>query len=267
MHRNRMRWERCTSTHASIPLTLTTKATSSMGWIPTAHPIASIWAWSSSSSSSSLCRQAHMTPVHPAIRLVEVHVAPHDWPVGGMCRCSHARWVESILRPNLSLLPFLALTFLRFYKLPYVSVSVREKGGRGCFVVRILAENYPAEGNEPVDFKLRWMVYFATLAGGAGRDSPPPPGGRVDSCSCAWHLWVLPLHKRKSFPNFWLHWNGRSVGMATRDPQTWCKLVVWANGGSEFAAVQGGGRQMQVVNVFFTPPCTVWSLWPNGPTF
>ena len=78
------------------------------------------------------------------------------------------------------------------YLPPYVSMSVREKGERGCFIVRNLTENCPAEGGELMDSRLRRMVCFATLVGGAGGNSSPSPGKAVDNCSCVRHLhWLV----------------------------------------------------------------------------
>ena len=74
----------------------------------------------------------------------------------------------------------------------YVSMRVREKGERGCFVVRNLTKNYPTEGGEPMDSRLRRLVCFATLSGGAGWNSSPSPGIAVDNCSCVRHLqWLV----------------------------------------------------------------------------
>ena len=82
---------------------------------------------------------------------------------------------ESTLCSSLCLLPLPALTLPRFYFIlfyfkflsSYVSSSVREKGERGCFVVRNLTKNDPAEGGERVDSRLRRPVRFATLTGRA----------------------------------------------------------------------------------------------------
>jgi hypothetical protein len=74
----------------------------------------------------------------------------------------------------------------------YVSMSVRDKGERGCFAVRNLTKNYPVEGGEPMDSKLRRMVCFSTLAGGARQNSSPSPGKVDDDCLCAQHLhWLV----------------------------------------------------------------------------
>jgi hypothetical protein len=113
-------------------------------------------------------RHAHMVPFHPNSCMTEVHVAPCDWPAGGVCKGSHAKRAESTLRPSLRLLPLLVLTFPRFFLPPYVYVSVKEKEQRGCSIVRKLAEKYPAQGGEPVGSELRWTVRFA----GWGRSAP-----------------------------------------------------------------------------------------------
>ena len=135
---------------------------------------------------------AHMALVRPAIRMVMVHVAPHDWPVEGMCRGSHARRGRAPCGPTSASFHFRHSFFPSYIFLPsYMYVSVREKGESRCFAIRNLTENHPAEGGKSVDSGLRQMVPFSILVGGAGWGSSSPPCEAANGCSYVGHYGYL----------------------------------------------------------------------------
>ena len=101
-----------------------------------------------------------MVPVHPVSRLAEVHMAPCNWLAGGACKGSHASQRPPSSASGTHSFPI---------SLPsYVYVSVREKGERGCFIVKCLTENYLTEEGKLMNSILRRTVHFATLADGTG---------------------------------------------------------------------------------------------------